>query len=654
MKPRLIVNCATTLMALSWRSARLGAAQACQYVVPTIREPTRTSPATARREICWFIGRGPFSYARPRVRAVGHEQEPGEQHEVRDDAGAAVADERQCDPGQRDQPDDAAHDDERLEGEAERQPDGDQLREPVLGQKRDPEPARREEHVDEQKGRDPDQPELLRKRRVDEVGADVGDELVAVGVSERALAEAGPAEVSVGDRVDRLDRLVAAAVGIAPRVEPHAHPLRDAPDLRVHERRAAHEHRHPGGDEPHLRGRHIEHREEDPEVEEPTAEVVREDENGHRSTPDEEERAEILEPCLSQHLTLLAQVAGEEDDQEDLRELARLEPHRTHLDPQAGPVHSPTDHGHRRQREEHERADAEEVLVGLEAAVVAAQRKQRAREGGEPDAGQEAGHGQQVRVGVRHRDPRDEMRHDIEAEEEERVRKRLGAHNLLARDVHARERGADDRADEDQAEQLAGAETHRLSRSQRIAAAANRSAARAAATGSARPRRFGFSSGSRVSMVGTPSSSDSVSSSTSPSTAGAAAVTAVSSSGSPSVTSKKTTVMLSSPPTLFAAPTRALAASSRLSRCFLTARMIVSSSTMSVSPSEQMRNRSPGSGRISKVSTSTSASVPTARVITERCGCDSASSSEILPLRTSSATSEWSSVSCSRRPSRSR
>ena len=37
------------------------------------------------------------------------------------------------------------------------------------------------------------------------------------------------------------------------------------------------------------------------------------------------------------------------------------------------------------------------------------------------------------------------------------------------------------------------------------------------------------------------------------------------------------------------------------------------------------------------VSTSTSGSVPSARVITERCGCDSASSGESLPLRTSSA-----------------
>ena len=67
-----------------------------------------------------------------------------------------------------------------------------------------------------------------------------------------------------------------------------------------------------------------------------------------------------------------------------------------------------------------------------------------------------------------------------------------------------------------------------------------------------------------------------------------------------------------------------------------------------MSPSEQSRKRSSGSASTVKVSTSMSGSVPSARVITERCGCDSASSGESLPLRISSPTSEWSSVSCSR------
>src|SRR5438309_1578397 len=64
------------------------------------------------------------------------------------------------------------------------------------------------------------------------------------------------------------------------------------------------------------------------------------------------------------------------------------------------------------------------------------------------------------------------------------------------------------------------------------------------------------------------------------------------------------------------------------------------------------RRRSPSSARTLNVSTSTSGSVPSARVITERCGCVSASSRESLPVFSSSLTREWSSVSCSIRASR--
>ena len=78
-----------------------------------------------------------------RVRAVGDEQQPGEQDEVGDDARAAVADERERDPGQRDQPQDPADDDERLQREGEGEARGEQLREAVVGEQRDPEPAQR-------------------------------------------------------------------------------------------------------------------------------------------------------------------------------------------------------------------------------------------------------------------------------------------------------------------------------------------------------------------------------------------------------------------------------------------------------------------------------------------------------------------------------
>jgi hypothetical protein len=148
-----------------------------------------------------------------------------------------------------------------------------------------------------------------------------------------------------------------------------------------------------------------------------------------------------------------------------------------------------------------------------------------------------------------------------------------------------------------------------------------------------------------ASSVGMPSSAVSVSASSFPDPPAAASSFA---------TSKKTTVMLSSPPPRLAFAISRRAASSRSSRPSSSVLAISSSPSIVVRPSEQSRKTSPASAGTLKASTSTSGSVPSARVITERCGWLSASSADSLPLRTSSATSEWSSVSCSRRPACSR
>ena len=58
-----------------------------------------------------------------------------------DDRRAAVGDERQRDARQRHDPEDAADDDERLEGEPEGEPGREELREAVLGDQGDPHPA---------------------------------------------------------------------------------------------------------------------------------------------------------------------------------------------------------------------------------------------------------------------------------------------------------------------------------------------------------------------------------------------------------------------------------------------------------------------------------------------------------------------------------
>ena len=202
--PRLISELRDALDRVVLPRARPGAAQVCQYVVATISEASSSSATSARREICLFIV----------VRSPGWRRAAAPRAaEVRDDRRAAVRDERQRDPGQRDDPQDAADDDERLQREAERQAGGEQLREAVVGLQRDLHAARDEEHEDEQQRRGADEAELLGERRVDEVACSrTGSARCAVGRRERALAEPGAAEAAVRDRVERLDELVALAV----------------------------------------------------------------------------------------------------------------------------------------------------------------------------------------------------------------------------------------------------------------------------------------------------------------------------------------------------------------------------------------------------------------------------------------------------------
>ena len=123
-----------------------------------------------------------------------------------------------------------------------------------------------------------------------------------------------------------------------------------------------------------------------------------------------------------------------------------------------------------------------------------------------------------------------------------------------------------------------------------------------------------------------------------------------SASGSPSTSSKRTTVMLSSPPWRSrprrgprprASGSRSAPRSRRRSRR--------RRSCPRARPSRSGRGRRARPERehvdLDRVS------VPSARVIAERCGWRSASSGVRTPLWTSSATSEWSVVTCSSAPS---
>ena len=110
-------------------------------------------------------------------------------------------------------------------------------------------------------------------------------------------------------------------------MEPDRDPLGDVRDLALGDVAAGEEEPEPDARRTSSRaGRDVEHRDEDPEVEEAPSRC-RSSSTSTSIAPAQidEQRPHVLQPPLREHLALLAQVAGEEDDQEDLRELARLE-----------------------------------------------------------------------------------------------------------------------------------------------------------------------------------------------------------------------------------------------------------------------------------------------------------------------------------------
>src|SRR5688572_5227180 len=133
MRPRSIVSCLTIRLGLPRLASRFGASQS-QYVEMTATATKSATRTKKRRRIWGFTGGSPCG---PVDVVRDDEQEPDED-EVGHDARTAVGDEGQRDPGQRDQPRDAADDDERLDRERRAEPDGEQLREAVCRHHRDP------------------------------------------------------------------------------------------------------------------------------------------------------------------------------------------------------------------------------------------------------------------------------------------------------------------------------------------------------------------------------------------------------------------------------------------------------------------------------------------------------------------------------------
>ncbi len=140
------------------------------------RPPAQPQPASDRR-----AGRGGAGGAGPR--SLNASSRPTSEA-VREQARAAVRDERQGDPGQWDQLQIAGRDDRGLAADHERQPGAEERPEVVRRGGRDAEAAHHDHEVAAEHGQHAREPELLADRRQGEVGVDGGDRQVACHLRE--------------------------------------------------------------------------------------------------------------------------------------------------------------------------------------------------------------------------------------------------------------------------------------------------------------------------------------------------------------------------------------------------------------------------------------------------------------------------------------
>ena len=267
-------------------------------------------------------------------------------HDAADQQRAtAVADERQGDARQRQQLDDAADDEHGLDGEQDNQPSGQvsveiPRAEALEAQQRRPQATEGDQGDGEDDGQAADQTPLFGNGRQGEVGVDDGD------VVGEALARAAAEDAPGGLGIERLDDLIGPVAGVGPRVEPGQDARRDGvkgeegEDDRGYQQDAA------AHNVETLARSQIEQGDEDDEEQSRRPQVLLPDQQQQAKAPHEHQRpqeGELVEQAAGRVLArpvarvklplatvaierlLLSEVAGQEDDQQQLQQFRRLE-----------------------------------------------------------------------------------------------------------------------------------------------------------------------------------------------------------------------------------------------------------------------------------------------------------------------------------------
>ena len=152
----------------------------------------------------------------PRLRVHEHALQQAQADEDADQRGAAKADERQRDAGDRQQPDVHPHVDEELEEEHRRHAGGQQLAKSITRVGRHAQAAPEQRAEERQQRHRPDEAQFLAEHGEDEIGVLHAQK---VELSLGAVAQTAPPKPAGADADPRLNDVVALAQGIAVRRE---------------------------------------------------------------------------------------------------------------------------------------------------------------------------------------------------------------------------------------------------------------------------------------------------------------------------------------------------------------------------------------------------------------------------------------------------
>src|SRR2546427_13222238 len=308
----------------------------------------------------------PASHA---IRNLAHPQEKRDEHPVRYERRAPVRDERKGNAGERDEPRVAADDDKRLEGDDEGKARSEELQERRGRAQCDDHPPIEEQQIEREERQRAGETGLLRERVEHEVAPHDGDPI------RHAVAEPGAEESAVAERVEPLHELIAGAEAkvIVERPKPRVDACLNVTEQLIRDEPTDEQQRQAEDGIETLARREKEHGQEDPEEERGRADVFFEDHDKHRDPPHRDDRHEVRDRRdrewpdaalrLREHLPVLLEVGGEEDDEQQLHGLPWLDRSRAHLDPDPRAVDLAADD---REERRDEKKDAEKGPGPLE------------------------------------------------------------------------------------------------------------------------------------------------------------------------------------------------------------------------------------------------------------------------------------------------